>query len=119
MDVIPIDGMNHPAEVLAHAAEMRVDCRSCGYSLESVRKGSKMFGKASGLVQIRCDQNTTYFMIEAPAKLLGLPNPAPPPKIHYSTWWRSIVRRIYWANASSHLKSLQASVQRDAPSSQD
>jgi hypothetical protein len=24
-----------------------------------------------------------------------LPDPAPPPKLHYSTFWRSVTRRIY------------------------
>ncbi len=28
-----------------------------------------------------------------------LPNPAPPPKLHYSTFWRSVTRRIYQKRA--------------------
>jgi hypothetical protein len=25
-----------------------------------------------------------------------LPSPSPPPKLHYSTFWRSVARRIYY-----------------------
>ena len=27
-----------------------------------------------------------------------LPNPAPPPKLHFSTWWRKVARRIFQAD---------------------
>lgn len=27
-----------------------------------------------------------------------LPNPAPPPKLHYSTWWRKAARRLFQAD---------------------
>ncbi len=29
-----------------------------------------------------------------PLRLLRLPLPAPPPKLHYRTWWRSISRKL-------------------------
>ena len=36
----------------------------------------------------------TVFRIEyEPARFL--PNPAPPPRLHYSTFWRSVAKRIY------------------------
>ena len=34
------------------------------------------------------------FNIE-PVRLMSPPYPAPPPRLHYTTWWRSMARKIY------------------------
>ena len=49
----------------------------------------------------------TVFRIEYdPAKLL--PQPAPPPKLHYSTFWRTIARKIYDRRAEELILSARA-----------
>ena len=48
----------------------------------------------------------TYFHME-PA--CTLPSPAPPPKLHYSTFWRSVTRRIYQQNKQALKQMAQAS----------
>ncbi len=110
------NGKNIPAEVQAVPAHMQVDCRLCECSLELVGEECKQFstaklGGANGLIHNNHCQQVIQFILVEPSKLLGLPCPAPPPKLHYSTRWRSIARRMYRANASSRLKKFQTAVQ--------
>ena len=108
---IPCDGMNHPAEGLASHMRVHDGDFPCKCPLDLC-----VGGKPNG----RHSQHVTQFIILEPSRLLGLPNPAPPPKLHYSTWWRSITRRIYRANASSAgFKKLEAGMQIHAPASQN
>ena len=39
--------------------------------------------------------STTVFVCFDPEPSRRLPCPAPPPKLHYSTFWRGLTRRIY------------------------
>ena len=48
---------------------------------------------SSGLISSG-DKNVPYFTIANPLSLLQLPCSAPPPRMHYATWWRSVTRRI-------------------------
>ncbi len=46
----------------------------------------------------------TIFQFESePERLIQLPHPAPPPRLHYATWWRCIGRKIY----SRHIQSIK------------
>ena len=111
MSVIPVDGMNHPAEGLSALMSVAHDFESCQISLDRVYEECNREMVANGLVHIRHCHQVTQFIIAEPSRLLGLPYPAPPPKHHYSTWWRSITRRVYQASASSSLKKLRADMQ--------
>ena len=103
MHTIPEYGRNNSAEKEDLAAHMHenYELRTCKCSLGNT-------SVASGLFEIRHDHQVTQFVIGEPARLLRLPYPAPPPKLHYSTWWRSVSRRLYRAHASSVLKKFQA-----------
>ena len=37
-----------------------------------------------------------------------LPTPAPPPKLHYSTFWRSIGRKIYYKSKEENIMAARA-----------
>ncbi len=116
--VIPSDGMNFPAEGLAVSAHMHADRNPCKCSPETIGKECELCSMSSGLVHIRhCGQVTQY--IFADPSSLTLPYPAPPPKLHYSTRWRSIASRLYRANASSRLKKLKSGVQSNEHVSQN
>jgi hypothetical protein len=75
--------------------------------------------EANGSLLIRHSQQTTRFIMVEPSRVFILPCPAPPPKLHYSTWWRSVARRIYRANASSVMKKLKARMQSHAQASEN
>jgi hypothetical protein len=106
MYTITSDGMNHPAEELA--SHMLIDEGDIQFErpLYSCVNEDVVGCEVNGLALIRHSQQVTYFIILDPSRLLELPHPAPPPKLHYSTWWRSITRRIYRANKSSCLHKL-------------
>ncbi len=107
MYVIPLEGMNYPADVLASQMQVDHEFVSCSSSQDSqdifeVQGTTK--GVANGLVHIRHSQHITHFILADPSRMIGLPWNAPPPKLHYSTWWRSVTKRIYRANASSVMR---------------
>ena len=58
---------------------------------------------------------TVHFDISMydPENSRRLPNPAPPPKLHYATFWRSVTRRIYYKNSSEAMQRARESVVRD------
>ena len=39
--------------------------------------------------------NVTRFVFHDASGMVQLPDNAPPPKLHYSTWWRRTARRLY------------------------
>ena len=117
--VIPSDGMNFPAEGLAVSAHMHADRNPCKCSPEIIGKECELCSMSSGLVHIRHCGQVTHYIFADPSSLIRLPYPAPPPKLHYSTRWRSIARKMYLTIASSRLKKLKAGVQSDARASQN
>jgi hypothetical protein len=128
MNTIPYDGMNHPAEGLTArlAAHLRVDCKDMPWRcslLDLIReegnsKNVEVEGNttvvAKSLVRISDSQQVNHFIFIDHSRLLELPNPAPPPKLHHSTWWKSVTRRVYRSNASSRLKKFKAGMQSHA-----
>jgi hypothetical protein len=118
MDTMLIDVMYLPAEGLTshmHVADDDNEHIPCEYPLDSAVEDCRN-ESVVGLAHLRyCQQ----IVITEPSRMLRLPHPAPPPKHHYSTWWRSVTRRLYRANASSGLKKLQAGKQHHAPGSQN
>jgi hypothetical protein len=111
MHTIPNDGMDHPAEWDHLAGHMHVECEfsPCKCSLDRESGG----GKNDSVLRVE-QERVTRFVIMEPSCMFRLPHPAPPPKRHYSTWWRSVTRRLYRAKASSVLKKLQADVHEQA-----
>ena len=52
----------------------------------------------------------TIFHIDYdPDRERRLPNPAPPPKLHYTTFWRSIGKRAYHQNQDKIIRSARES----------
>ena len=133
MNAIPNDGVNHPAEGLTArlAPHLRVDCKDMPWRsplLDLIReegnsKNVEVEGNttivAKSLVRISDSQQVTHFIFIDHSRLLELPHPAPPPKLHYSTWWKSVTRRVYRANASSRLKKFKACMQIHAMAHQN
>ena len=56
---------------------------------------------------IRYAAGITTFCIEF-EPLRRLPNPAPPPKLHFSTFWRSVAKKIFHKRAEERILSARA-----------
>ncbi len=114
-----MNGMNHSVKDLA--SHMHINYKAkCVQDVGG--EECKLQIISSGLVHIRHSQQATQFNLMEHLRLPALPYPAPPPKLHYSTWWRSVTRRLYRANASWRLKTLklvQAGVPSHPPESQN
>jgi hypothetical protein len=99
--------MNTPVEGGDLAADKHYDYTSNPLTCSL---GNDNESLVSELYQVIHGQQVTKFIIAEPSRMLRLPCPAPPPKLHYSTWWRSVTRRMYRENASLVLKKLQADI---------
>jgi hypothetical protein len=100
--------MNHPTALTSQRRgnyEVNPCRRSVGLQdLIEEEEEDQNENMVNGLVHIRHSQQVTQFIFAEPTKLLKLPQTSPPPKLHYSTWWRSITRRLYEAKTSSGKK---------------
>jgi hypothetical protein len=110
--------MNHYVESLGAQVHVNDEFRPCKFShVVSEECEIEIHSVTNGLVcHIRHSQQVTQFIFADHSRL---PSPAPPPKLHYSTWWRSITRRIYQANVSSGIKKQKADMQGCVPASKN
>jgi hypothetical protein len=53
------------------------------------------------------------FSMYDPEQSRRLPNPAPPPKLHYATFWRSVTRRMVYKHSLDARQLARESVIRD------
>lgn len=117
----PSGNINHAAENDHSTVSINMDIRnrSCKRSQDLIGVDYKFEGVANGLFQIYHNQQTTRFVIAEPSRVIKMPFPAPPPKLHYSTFWRSVTRRLYRTYAMSRLKKLQGGVHGHALASRN
>ena len=105
------DEISTPLMLSGHDAPNSCDLALC-QTLQMLIQGSEVSlhssaSKNTSLAPCATTTSTTVFRIEYdPSK--PLPIPAPPPRRHYSVFWRSIAQRIFHKRAEETIMSARA-----------